>query len=54
MDEKFCFGCAKYKKADQMTKLKRGNGWRLMCQNCIELKSGSWYSKEKKDAKKVG
>lgn len=53
MDTKFCFGCATYKKTENTSKVKRGKIWRVMCQDCIDLKSGSWYAKEKKDAKKV-
>jgi hypothetical protein len=54
MDTKFCFSCATYKKVDQLSKIKRGNIQRLICNDCLEMKSGSFYSKkEKKDVKKV-
>lgn len=48
MEDKFCFGCAKYKKADQLTKVKRGNATRIMCRSCLENRSGSWFSKKEK------
>jgi hypothetical protein len=48
MEDKFCFGCAKYKKADQLTKVKRGKTTRIMCRNCLENRSGSWFSKKEK------
>ena len=48
MEDKFCFGCAKYKKADQLIKVKRGKATRIMCRNCLENRSGSWFSKKEK------
>jgi hypothetical protein len=53
MEDKFCFGCSKYWKANMMTKVKRGKATRLMCQNCLNHRNGSWFGKETKDAKKV-
>ena len=54
MDTKFCFGCATYKKTENMSKVKRGKIWRVMCQDCIDMKSGSYFGKkETDDAKKV-
>lgn len=47
MAEKFCFGCARYWKEEQLTKVKRGKATRMMCPNCIANTSGSWFSKRR-------
>jgi hypothetical protein len=53
MDEKYCFGCARYKKTSNMQTVKRGKAYRAICTECLEKKNAGWYGKEKKDVKKM-
>jgi len=47
MVEKYCFGCARYKKASDMQTVKRGKAYRAMCSACLAKKNEGWFSKEK-------
>ena len=49
MVDKFCFGCSKYWKENTMVKVKRGKATRLMCQNCLERRNGTWFGKGSKN-----
>jgi predicted Fe-S protein YdhL (DUF1289 family) len=47
MDEKYCFGCARYKKTINMQTVKRGKAYRAICTECLAKKNAGWYGKEK-------
>lgn len=47
MVEKYCFGCARYKKVSNMQTVKRGNAYRAMCSVCLAKKNEGWFGKEK-------